>query len=98
MQFILISDYNSGTDEARSVNRASHLAYWTRENGTHMMNGGPLLGADGKPAGSMFMLEAEDEAQARALYDGDPYVKVGVARLRTVVAYRNAIRDGKAAT
>jgi uncharacterized protein YciI len=97
MHFIFISDYVPGMEKARDTNRTEHLAYWTQEKGQHMTNGGPLLDAAGKPYGAMFMLEAIDETQARTVYEGDPYVKAGVAKLKTVSAYRNAIRDGRKA-
>ena len=97
MHFIFISDYTPGMEETRNANRAEHLAYWTQEKGKNMTNGGPLLDADGKPYGAMFMLEANDEAEARIIFAGDPYVKAGVTQLKTVSAYRNAIRDGQKA-
>ncbi|TGU26488.1 YciI family protein, partial [Mesorhizobium sp. M4B.F.Ca.ET.150.01.1.1] len=39
---------------------------------------GPFLDADGKPDGSLVMIEASDMAGAQALDPADPYAKAGL--------------------
>lgn len=78
MLFVVI-----GTDgpEAKSRRRellAGHLA-WVEGVMPSVRVAGPLREtADGEPCMSLYVLEAEDEAAARALVAGDPYFKGGV--------------------
>jgi len=41
-------------------------------------HGGPLIGDDGQPRGSVVIFEAADLAEARAVAERDPYVQRGV--------------------
>jgi uncharacterized protein len=50
---------------------------------------GPLLDAKGEnPVGSLLVVEAEDEAAARAILAGDPYAKAGLFRSLEVKPWR----------
>ena len=59
--------------------RPAHLDHLNKLNadGTLKM-AGPFLDDDGKPNGSLVIVEAEDMAAARALAEADPYYQAGL--------------------
>lgn len=61
--------------------RAMHLEAqreWMREHDANYLTAGPLLNANGDFVGSLLVIEAENEAAARATINDDPYVTGGV--------------------
>ena len=76
MQFILIAHDKAGGLPLRKATRPAHLAYWQDLVGPKVLYGGPLLGADGNPNGSVLIIEAEDEAAAKAAFGADPYISL----------------------
>ncbi|MAY19565.1 MAG: hypothetical protein CL955_02975 [Erythrobacteraceae bacterium] len=51
---------------------------WMAEHDENYLTAGPLLNAKGDFVGSLLIIEAEDEAAARATINDDPYVTGGV--------------------
>jgi uncharacterized protein YciI len=92
MQFILIGHDKEGGLAIRKVTRAAHLDYWTGPGGA--LFGGPLLGADGNPFGSVLVIEAADEAAARAKFEADPYVEAGLFEMTSISGFRHFIDKG----
>lgn len=74
----------TGTDkpghlELRVSTRPDHVAYLTKLHETGVLKlAGPFLDAEGKPCGSMLVVEAETIEAARDIVAGDPYAKVGL--------------------
>jgi uncharacterized protein YciI len=61
--------------------RALHLKQqreWMAEHDENYRVAGPLTNAKGEFVGSLLIIEAEDEAAARATINEDPYVTGGV--------------------
>jgi uncharacterized protein YciI len=87
MQFILIAHDKQDGLALRMQTRPAHLDYW-QGVGDKLVYGGPLLGADGNPFGSVLVVEAEDEAAARALLEADPYVGAELFEMVTVSGFR----------
>ena len=56
---------------------------------------GPLLDAEGKMVGSVFLLEADSLDAAKAMNAADPYTKAGVFGRVTINETRWAIGEGK---
>ncbi len=56
-----------------------------------MSVGGAMLDGDGTMIGSMVLLEAEDEAAARALVEADVYSTAGVWQTYEIHPFRRAI-------
>ncbi|KAB0681438.1 YciI-like protein [Aureimonas leprariae] len=77
MLFAILCDDRDGGLETRLATRADHLAY-LKSLGASLRFAGPFLGDDEKPVGSMLVVEAADEAGARALADADPYARAGL--------------------
>ena len=63
--------------ERRMAARTAHLAY-VAEHRSLVKLAGPLLGAGGEMAGSMFIMEAEAVAEVEAFAAADPYRQANV--------------------
>ncbi|MDE8349987.1 MAG: YciI family protein [Acidocella sp.] len=94
MKFILIGHDKADGLDIRKATRPAHLAYWQAENGPRLAYGGPLLHADGKPFGSVLVLEADTEAEARALFEADPYVTAGLFEMVSMSGFRTVFLNG----
>ncbi|HQT39420.1 MAG TPA: YciI family protein [Acidocella sp.] len=94
MKFILIAHDKDGALEIRKATRPAHLAYWKDQIGANLSYGGPLLGADGNPFGSILVVEAPSEAEARAIFEADPYVTAGLFEMTSISAFRHVFTDG----
>ncbi|MDE8346171.1 MAG: YciI family protein [Acidocella sp.] len=94
MKFVLIAHDKPGAQALRQQTRPAHLAYWQAIIGAELVFGGPLLGADGAPFGSILVVETEDEAHARALFEADPYVTADLFELTTLSPFRLVFERG----
>ncbi|MCF6368852.1 YciI-like protein [Rhizobium halophilum] len=79
MLFAFLCTDKPGHLSVRMETRPAHLDHLDRLNaeGTLKM-AGPFLDDDGKPNGSLVIVEAEDMAAARALAEADPYYQAGL--------------------
>lgn len=93
MQFILIGHDKEDGLALRKEIRASHLTY-LREIASQIVFGGPILGDDGAPYGSMIVYEAEDRAAAERLVANDPYSQNGLFARTELRPFKTVIRDG----
>lgn len=79
MLYALLCKDKPGSLELRMQTRPPHVEYLTGLNETGKLKmAGPLLDDDGKPCGSLLIVEADDKAGAKALSEGDPYAKAGL--------------------
>ena len=88
MHFVALSrDRTDGLD-TRLANRPAHLDF-LKAHPDRIKIGGPLLAPDGeRMIGSMLIVEAGDEAEARALLAEDPYAKAGLFQEVSVLPWR----------
>ncbi|BCH22334.1 hypothetical protein MesoLjLc_20770 [Mesorhizobium sp. L-8-10] len=79
MLFALICKDEPGKLQLRLDTRPDHVAYLNglNEKGT-LKFAGPFLDGDGKPDGSLVVVEAADMAGAKALAEADPYARAGL--------------------
>jgi uncharacterized protein YciI len=76
--------------DVRMANRPAHIEYLKAKEGQILM-GGAMLTEDGEGMlGSLLVIDAEDEAAARAFVDGDPFAKAGLFQSVTVNRWRKA--------
>jgi uncharacterized protein YciI len=94
MQFAIIVHDKPGSGPLRSEMRQPHLDYWGQV-GEKLVFGGPLLGEDDAPCGGILIVEAADEAEARALLDKDPFVVSGLFASITISKFRHVLTHGK---
>lgn len=79
MLFALICTDKPGKLQVRADTRPDHLAHLQALNADKKLAfAGPFLDAEGKPNGSMVVLDAPDMDAARTLADADPYAKAGL--------------------
>lgn len=96
MYFLILAADKPGALDLRLHHRQRHIDYWSGLPGTVKVAGAMLDGDT--PKGSSFLIEAEDEATARALLAADPFTTEGVFGddIR-IEAVRPAIGDWKPA-
>ena len=79
MLFALICTDKPSALQIRLNTRPDHVAFLERLNTQGTLKiAGPLLDDDGKPNGSLIIIEAEDNGAARAIADADPYARAGL--------------------
>lgn len=79
MLFALICKDKPGHLQVRLDTRPDHVAFLDDLNARGALKfAGPFLDADGKPNGSLVVIEAIDLATAEALATADPYAKAGL--------------------
>jgi uncharacterized protein len=79
MLFAFVCKDKPGHLQVRMDTRPEHVEHLNRLNaeGTLKM-AGPFLDGDGKPCGSLVIVNADSIEAARALADTDPYTKAGL--------------------
>jgi uncharacterized protein YciI len=77
MLFALICTDKPNSVDLRMSVRPDHLTYLESLGGA-LKAAGPFTGDDGKPTGSLVILEAADKAAAEAIAENDPYAKAGL--------------------
>ncbi len=92
MLFIFHCTDKADSTDLRAATRPSHLEY-LQKNVARMKIGGPFL-KDGKPAGSLIVAEAADEADAAAFINADPYALAGLFESVSISPYRLVFFDG----
>ncbi|WP_313806908.1 YciI family protein [Sphingobium sp.] len=80
MYFLVMAKDKPGALDQRLTHRQRHIDYWINQGETLKVAGAMLDGdgADAKPIGSSFLLEAADENTIRSLIAGDPFTTEGV--------------------
>jgi uncharacterized protein YciI len=93
MLFALICTDRPAALETRMANRPTHLAYLESRK-AELVHAGGLLDPDGKPCGSLFVVDMPDRAAVEAFAAGDPYAKAGVFEASVIRPFREVFRDG----
>ena len=87
MLFVLYCRDKPDSRELRMANRPNHLEFAKAQPAIKMA--GPMLGDDGESMiGSLFVIEADDLAAARAFNTADPYTKAGLWQSVAVHPFR----------
>jgi hypothetical protein len=76
--------------DLRAKLRPDHFAFLQSRPGRVKL-GGPFLDEAGRMTGSLLIIEAEDEAAARALLADDPYARGGLFESVALRAWRCAV-------
>lgn len=78
----------SGTEHARTANRAAHRARLRdHEYPLTVHIGGPMLDGDDQMCGTMLVVEAGSRAVVETFLAGDPYTQAGVYDIVTIHPY-----------
>lgn len=79
MLFAIICKDKPDHLQVRLDTRPTHVDYLNGLNAAGTLKfAGPFLGEDGKPLGSLVVVEAADRTAAEAIAAGDPYAKAGL--------------------
>ena len=79
MLFAFICKDKPGKLQVRMDTRPAHVAHLEALNADRKLAfAGPFLDAEGKPNGSLVVVEAPDVATAEAIAAADPYAKAGL--------------------
>jgi uncharacterized protein YciI len=87
MQFVALCTDKPNGLEIRMQHRPEHLA-WLEANKARVLLAGPFLDGAGQMTGSMLVIEADDEADAKAFLAGDPFARVGLFSASEVKPWR----------
>lgn len=88
MLFAFIGKDKAGALQTRMDTRPTHVAFLEKLNAEGTLKfAGPFLDGDGKPFGSLVVVEAADKAAAEAIMAEDPYAKAGLFATTEVNAW-----------
>jgi uncharacterized protein len=93
MLFAVINTDRPGALDLRLSTRPAHLEYLTA-HAACIRTGGAMLDTEGKPQGSLLIVDLPDRAAAEAFAAGDPYAKAGLFESSVVRSYREVFQDG----
>ena len=96
MLFALICTDKPDHLQTRLDNRPAHLE-WLQSLGAGTKAAGPFLGSDGKPSGSLVIIEADDLHTAKSLAANDPYAKAGLFASVDIRPWNWVIKNPEAA-
>lgn len=95
MLFALISADKPGSLELRLATRPQHLAY-LQAYIDRLVEAGPLLDQEGRPCGSLVIIDVKDRAEAEGFAVEDPYTKVGLFESTIIRGWRAVFKAGEA--
>jgi uncharacterized protein YciI len=79
MLFAFTGKDNAGVLQKRIDARPAHVAFLEKLNAEGTLKiAGPFLDDDGKPFGSLVVIEAADKKTAEAIFAKDPYADAGI--------------------
>jgi uncharacterized protein YciI len=96
MLYALICTDKPDSGDLRQMVRPAHLAY-LEGLGTALKAAGPFTDEEGKPMGSLVIVEAEDRAEAGKIADNDPYAKAGLFRSVEIRGWKWTLKNPEAA-
>ncbi len=94
MLFALVCTDRPASLDLRLATRPQHLAY-LETYAAKLVHAGALLDADGRPCGSLLIIDVADRAEAEGFAAADPYAKTGLFESAVIRPFREAFRDGE---
>lgn len=94
MLFAVINTDRPASLDLRMSIRPAHLAF-LESHAAKLVHGGAMLDGEGKPCGSLLIVEAESVEEVRAMAAQDPYAGADLFESSVVRPFREAFRDGK---
>ncbi|WP_137129391.1 YciI-like protein [Rhizobium sp. FY34] len=86
--FAFVCADKPGHLNVRMDTRPAHVEHLNALNASGVLKmAGPFLDSDGKPNGSLVIVEAETIEEARSIADADPYTKAGLFQSVEVRAF-----------
>ena len=76
----------------RLTSRFDHLTFLERQAGSLIL-AGPLQDTDGRPSGSLLLIDASDRAEAERFAAGDAHAKAGSFRSTIIRSFQERFRN-----
>ena len=92
MLYAMIAKDKPGTGDQRTATRPVHLDH-LNALGDKLVLAGALLDGDGKPEGSLMVVEAETIEAATAMFMADPFIEEGIFGTTEIKPWRIAINN-----
>lgn len=96
MLYALICTDHPNSVDVRMANRAEHLAYLDAL-GDRLKMAGPFLSDDGKPSGSLVVIEATSRDAAQVVAEEDPYARAGLFESVDIRPWNWVVKNPEAA-
>ena len=93
MLFVILCTDKPASLDLRLATRPQHLAY-LETYASKLVQTGPLLDPDGRPCGSLLIIDVADRAEAEGFAESDPYARAGLFESTVIRPYRCVYRDG----
>jgi uncharacterized protein len=97
MLFALVCTDKPQSLDLRLAVRPNHVTFLETYQ-DKLVQAGPLLDPDGRPAGSLLIIDVEDAAAAAGFADADPYAKAGLFESVIIRPYKSIFKDGELVT
>jgi uncharacterized protein YciI len=94
MLFALICTDRPGSLDLRMATRPAHLAFLETYQ-AKLAHVGALLDTDGRPCGSLLVIDVADRAEAEGFAASDPYAKANLFESAVVRPFRAIYKDGE---
>ena len=95
MMFILLFEDNEEFAEKRQQHMSEHLKFLTC-NKKNIHSAGPLRDSEnGLPAGGIWIVEADDKEQVRALVEQDPFWPTGLRKVVKILEWTQVFANGR---
>lgn len=96
MLFALICTDKPDAGELRQSVRPEHVAY-LNGLGAALKAAGPFTDDEGKPTGSLVVIEAKDRGAASRIAQADPYTKAGLFQSVDIRAWKWTLKNPEGA-
>ncbi|MGC4106917.1 MAG: YciI family protein [Thermomicrobiales bacterium] len=93
MLFVLICSDRPGSLETRLATRPAHLAFLQTYQ-SKLVEAGAMLDIEGRPCGSLLVIDVNDRAEAEGFATSDPYARAGLFESVVIRPFRPVFKDG----
>ena len=94
MLFSVVCTDRPGALDLRLATRPAHLAF-LKTYQDKLAHAGAMLDLDGRPCGSILIIDVEDRAAAEGFAAADPYAKAGLFESSVIRGFRTVFKDGE---
>ncbi len=94
MLFSLVCTDRPGALSLRLATRPTHLAFLETYQ-SKLVHAGAMLDLDGRPCGSILLIDVEDHAAAEGFAVADPYAVAGLFESTVIRGFRTVFKDGE---
>jgi len=94
MRFVVLLEDEPSKADVRPRLMPEHQAF-LKANAAQILEAGPLLEADGKGAGGLWIVEHDSREAVQALVEQDPFWPAGLRKSVRILAWRRVFAGGQ---